>query len=221
MASAISIGLIASCESALAQNVLVNGDFSEGAGDLPSAWNTQSWIDLQSTKYEWIRPSADEPGVVAIDNRGWNDARWIQSLRLEPGWYYVGAQAKAGCEGRQGRLRSGALVSLTDLGVVSNDLRGTGDWENLSFYLKIGAHGAEVQIALRLHCLPSYDQAGHAMFRGASVVRVDGPPGAGSAIDLDEARAHFGGNPWSLLLIAIPLLAGIAAGWTNFKPPVA
>ena len=44
------------------QNLLRNGDFSEGSGNLPSYWYSQEWIDLPTTTFRWIPPSGGEPG---------------------------------------------------------------------------------------------------------------------------------------------------------------
>jgi hypothetical protein len=215
----IAAAILTGAASARAQNLLRNGDFSQGSGNTPAYWHTQSWIDLPTTQFIWIGPSGSEPGMVAIENHLENDSYWFQRLHLDPGWYFVGAQARAECSGEgKGPVKLGALVSITDLGVVSNDLiPANADWQYLTFYLKVGDRGADVEVALRLSCFSGY-QNGQALFRGASVVRVDAPPAGGRLIDLDEARDHFGGKPWTLLLLVVPLLLGAVAGWRLLPP---
>src|SRR5229473_684207 len=78
-----------------AQNLLINGDFASGAGHSPAAWTPQSWVSSPDTRYRWIEPFNDSPGELEIEVTGaGNDARWIQPVHLDPGWYYVHAQAK-------------------------------------------------------------------------------------------------------------------------------
>ena len=40
------------------------------------------------------KPSGGEPGMVSVENRADNMARWVQHVHLNPGWYYVGAQVE-------------------------------------------------------------------------------------------------------------------------------
>ncbi len=214
--------------SSAADNLLRNGDFSEGSGDTPAYWTTQSWIEMPTTTYMWIKPSGGEAGVIAIQSRADNDARWVQSVYLSPGWYYVGAELHT-VEVGNGMFQSGAMVGLMELGVVhegkqeashirierasSRQVTGDTDWQKRGFYLKVDGTGAEVQIALRLGYFES-PNTGLALFRGASVVAIDAPPpDAGPRIDLDATRRHFAGNRWSILLALIPLLIGSAGGW--------
>ncbi len=214
--AAIAALLIAAALAGIAkanttENLLRNGDFSEGTGNTPKYWHPQEWIDLPTTQHMWIPPSGGEPGMAVIQNQVENAASWTQWVHLDPGWYYVGAEVKATCEGKD-KLLYGALVTLTDLGVVSAELRPMTDWQNLSFYVEVGAGGAEVQVELRLACFPTYKK-GLAFFRGASVVKVDSPPPEARQFHLDEARDHFYGRHWTMLLLVLPLLLAALAGW--------
>jgi hypothetical protein len=218
-AAVLAAVILAFAVSAGADNLLLNGDFSEGSGNYPAHWQPESWIDLPSAKFTWIKPSGGEPGMVSIDNGDQNDTRWVQPLHLAPGWYYVGAQIET-IGVRRGRARAGALVGLTDLGVTSDDIQGSNDWQNAAVYLKVGPGGADVQVALRLAGFGGFN-TGQALFRGASVVPIDSPPTEGdNVIELDVIRAHFGaGSRWSMLLLIAPLLASAVAGWIILRPP--
>ena len=209
--SLIAATIMARPAPAMAQNLLRNGDFSEGAGSLPSYWYSQDWIDLPTTTFKWIPPSGGEPGMVVIENQLENLASWNQSVRLDPGWYYVGAEVRSSCEGET-RLLYGALVTLADLGIVSADLKPSEDWQDLAFYVEVGSGGAQVQVGLRLACSQGF-RKGRAQFRSASVVKVDSPPPAAKQFYLDESRSHFGGGRWSMLLLLVPLMIAAAAGW--------
>ncbi len=211
-ASLIAATIMAKPEPVIAQNLLRNGDFSEGAGNLPSYWHSQDWIDLPTTTFKWIPPSGGEPGMVVIENQVENLASWNQSVHLDPGWYYVGAEVRSSCEGET-RLLYGALVTLADLGIISNDLKPSEDWQDLAFYVEVGSGGAQVQVRLRLACFPGF-RKGRAQFRSASVVKVNSPPPGAKQFHLDESRRLYGGGRWSLLLLLVLLMVAAAAGWT-------
>ena len=207
----IAATILATQEPAIAQNLLRNGDFSEGSGNLPSYWYSRDWIDLPTTTFKWIPPSSGEPGMVVIQNQVENLASWNQLVRLDPGWYYVGAEVRSSCEGET-RLLYGALVTLADWGIVSNDLKPSEDWQDLAFYVEVGSGGAQVRVQLQLACFPGF-RKGLARFRGASVVKVDSPPPGAKKFHLDESRVRFGGRRWSIVLLLVSLTIAGAAGW--------
>jgi len=213
LAAALLAGaIVAGPAPAMAQNLLRNGDFSEGAANQPSYWYSQDWIDLPTTTFKWIPPSGGEPGMAVIENEVENAASWNQRVRLDPGWYYVGAEVRSSCEGET-RLLWGALVTLADLGIVSDDLKPSEDWQDLAFYVEVGSGGAQVQVGLRLACFAGF-RKGRAQFRGASVIKVDSPPPRAKQFHLDESRSHYGGARWSLLLLSALLMIAAAVGWT-------
>ena len=210
----IGVAILAMANSACAQNLLRNGDFAEGHGNEAADWHTISWVDLPDTKFIWIAPAGGEPGLVSISDPIANDTAWVQSLHLHRGWYYAGAQAKAVC-GEKGKdsVLYGALISLADVGVVSPDLVPSHDWQDLGFYFRVGPDGADVELQLRLVC-PSDYRVGQAFFRSASVVKVDAPPAHARLFDLDQVRTRYGGMRWTMVVLAIFLSLGAAAGWS-------
>ncbi len=210
-ASLIAAIIMARPEPVIAQNLLRNGDFSEGGGNQPSYWYADDWIDLPTTTFKWIPPSGGEPGMAVIENQTNNAANWSQSVRLDPGWYYVGAEIKASCEG-ESRVLYGAFVTLKDLGAATDPLKPSEDWQDAAFYLEVGSGGAQVQVRLRLVCFRDYPK-GRAWFRSASVVKVNSPPHDARQFHLSGSRNHFGGKRWSLLLLAASLAIGALAGW--------
>jgi len=202
-----------------AKDLLLNGDFSAGTGDSPDGWQRESWIDLPTTRLVWIKPSGGQPGTVSVENGADNMAHWVQHVHLNPGWYYVGAQVETlGVD--TDPSKTGAMTSLTGLAVPADSLKGSNHWTTSSFYLKVGAGGADASITLGIGYAAGYD-TGQALFRGASVVPVDEPPpGPYKAIDLDKLNSHFGqGSQWPLALLLCPLLAAAVAGWILLRPP--
>ncbi len=203
-----------------AQNLLRNGDFSEGRGNIPTGWYHESWVEVPTTSFSWTKPSGGEPGYVTVRNDTENSARWIQTVHLNPGWYYVGAQVETNDVGRAAG-QTGAMVSLTGLGLILEDIEGTTDWQNRFFYLKVGRGGADVQIALGIGFFWGFDTGG-ASFRSASVVPVDAPTPGVPVIDVDKVNAHYGqSSSWWIVLVVAALMVTAVYGWIIFPASAA
>lgn len=195
-------------------NLLGNGDFARGSGKSPDHWRTGGWNEAPTvTSYDWLHSAGSEPELV-VDNLQANDARWLQTLTLGPGWYYVGANVRT----EQVPLgAAGATVSLDEDGIDSPDLRGDSGWRNLGFYLKVGTHGADVDVALRLGGFGSLN-TGRAFFRNARVVKLAALPAhAAPAFDLSAVRRSLVeppiGRPWTLAAAFVLLAILIVVGW--------
>jgi hypothetical protein len=201
----------------LGRNLLANADLTRGAGNSPDDWRTGGWKDSPSaTGYDWLHSPGSEPELV-VTNFQPNDARWIQSLSLEPGWYYIGAQART--ENVPSNA-AGATVSLDEDSIDSFDLRGTTQWQRLGFYLKVGRHGADVDVALRLGNFGSLN-TGRAFFRKPEIVKVAAPAaGAAPVFDLTAIRRALMpkpiGHPWTLAVTALLLVILAIAGWNIY-----
>lgn len=196
------------------RNLLANGDFAHGSGKSPDNWRTGGWNESPSvTTYDWLHSTGSEPELI-VNNLQPNDARWLQTLSLGPGWYYVGAEVRA----EDVPLNAaGAYVSLDEDAINSSDLHGPADWRRLGLYLKVGAHGADVDVALRLGGFGSLN-AGRAFFRDARVVKLDAPPtGAAPVFDLSAVRRSLVappvGRPWTLAAAFVMLAIATVAGW--------
>jgi hypothetical protein len=198
-------------------NLLSNGDFATGSGKAPDNWRTGGWNESPAyTSYDWLHAPGSEPELV-VTNLQPNDARWLQTLSLGPGWYYMGAEART--EGVPSNA-AGASVSLDEDSINSSDLHGSTDWQRLSLYLKVGAHGADIDVALRLGGFGSLN-TGRAFFRKARVVKLDAlPANAAPVFDLAAVRrssiAPPVGKPWTLVAAFTLLAITAAAGWTVY-----
>jgi len=199
-----------------AGNLLLNGDFLKGSGTSVDQWRTESWAQApENTHYGWMRPTKGA-GEITVDNMKPNDARYLQNLTLAPGWYRFTVMARTE-DVAAGAV--GATISVMEDGIMSADLRGTQGWQRLRLYLKVGLHGADVEVGCRLGGYSSLN-TGHAFFRGAEAIRVDSPANDGPQFDLDSIRKATNGSPigslWSLIAILI-LFAGVAAfGWMSY-----
>jgi hypothetical protein len=203
-------------DASCADNLLLNGDFLKGSGTSVDQWRTESWAQApENTHYGWRRPTKGA-GEITVDNMKPNDARYLQNLTLAPGWYRFTVMARTEDVGA-GAI--GATISIMEDGIMSADLRGTQDWHRLLLYLKVGLHGADVEVGCRLGGYSSLN-TGHVFFRGAEATEVDSPGKDGPQFDLDSIRKAANGPPigslWSLIAILI-LFAGVATfGWMSF-----
>jgi hypothetical protein len=199
------------------RNLLSNGDFGHGSGKSPDEWRPGGWKEEPSvTSYNWLHSSGSEPELI-VNNLQANDARWLQTLSLGPGWYYIGADVRI--EDVPSNA-AGASVSLDEDGINSPDLHGIGDWQRLGFYLKVGSHGADIDVALRLGGFSSLN-TGRAFFRKASAVKIDAlPRGASLVFDLSAIRRTLAtppvGKPWTLPAAFVLLAILGIVGWNIY-----
>jgi hypothetical protein len=201
-------------EAPAGPNLLSNGDFATGSGRSPDHWRTGGWNESPAvTAYDWLHSPGSEP-ELAVNNVQPNDARWLQTMTLDGGWYYVGAEVRTEDVPVNG---GGASVSLDEDSVNSPALHGTTDWQRLGLYMRIGAHGADVDVALRLGGFGSLN-TGRAFFRNARLIKLAAlPANAAPVFDLTAVRraavAPPIGRPWTLVAVFILLAIAAAAGW--------
>jgi len=204
--------------SADESNLLHNPAFNVGSGNSPDNWRTEAWINSpEAVQYRWIPPANGQPGGLEVINRQPDDARWMQTMALGPGWYHISVDARAANVPTD---KTGVNISLLEDGIMSPDLRGTTGWQRIGFFLRIGGHGADIEVALRVGGFSNLNR-GAGYFRDASVERIDAPPpGAGPVFDLDSIRKAAMPTPIGQLwtLVATFLLLGIIGylGWRAY-----
>ncbi len=199
-------------------DLMLNGSFARGSGNSPNNWRGEAWVNSPAAvEYRWIPPAAGQPGELEVNNLEPNDARWMQSLTLQAGWYHVSAEVRAENVPSD---KTGANISLLEDGVMSPDLHGTTDWQRVGFYVRIGRHGADVEVGLRVGGFSNLNR-GTGYFRNASIERVAEPPaGATPVFDLEAIRQASAtapiGQPWTL--VATFILLGVVAylGWRAY-----
>ena len=163
--------------NAASVNLLNNGDFTHGSGSSCDGWRVDAWILAPTaTEFIWIRPVGKEPGELEVDTHHDNDARWEQTVALDPGWYYFSVEARTE---KILPFFIGATISVLEDSIMSADLKRTNGWTKLGFYLRVGPEGGDVDVALRIGGFIDLNR-GKAFFRHASVVQVSGPPRAKS-----------------------------------------
>ena len=195
-------------------NLLVNGDFSKGSVDQPDEWRTEAWLNSPETfAHHWVHP-AGGPNQLEVDNLKANDARWEQAVSLPGGFYYLSAEVRTE---NVGANADGASISIMSDGMMSPLVRGTSDWQRVGFYFRVGPHGADIDVALRVGGYGSLN-SGRGFFRDARLVRVEQLPAAATpfydwdAIQKAEQPKPVG-KPWTLTVVLMALGAVIFVGW--------
>ena len=81
--------LLAACLPALAEeNLLRNGDFSAVRDDMPEDWQTEMWYTDAGVSLLHADPDGYDGGCVRVTNVDANDARFTQTVDVEPDTLY-------------------------------------------------------------------------------------------------------------------------------------
>ena len=221
-AAIILLTIFSGAQGARAE-LLRNNDLSKGSGPQPDDWRTEAWIqEASAVAFNWTHPANGGPGELEVNALKADDARWMQSLSLSPGWYYISAEIRTEDVGAE---NSGATISVMEDGIMSPEIKGTTNWTRVGLYLHVGKKGADVEVALRIGGFGSLN-TGRAFYRNTSVASIDAPPAAAQpTYDLEKIRESAQpapiGKPYSLVLTYLLLIAIAYAGWYVFalEPP--
>jgi len=199
-------------------NLILNGDLAKGSEQQPDDWRTEAWVNEPAAfAYTWIHPQNGAPGQLVVNAIKPNDARWMQSVTLAPGWYHFSAEVRTE---NVGTKETGATISIMEDGAMSPDIRGTTGWQTVGFYLQVGASGADVEVALRVGGYGSLN-TGRAFFRNVHAEKVTSPPpGAAPIYDLTAIRKAAQpqpvGHPVTLWATFVVLALVAYYGWRLF-----
>ena len=156
------------------ENLIVNGGFESGGG-MPSGWSVGRWIWDEGVSYLFLSDEAYSGSAsICVENVEENDARFEQTVEVEPNAYYcVSCMVKAeGC----GIGRAGAGVSVEDTFISSAYAYDTeGEWQRLELYGKTGANQKSMTIYCRVGGYSSLN-VGKAWFDDVEVVRLAALP---------------------------------------------
>jgi len=197
------------------KNLLLNGDFAKGSEDQPDLWRTEAWIQKPDAFQAHWHSYPDKPNELEVDNLQADDARWMQSLTLQPGWYEISVDVRTE---NVGDKETGASISVMEDGIMSADIHGTTDWQRVKLYLKVGGHGADIDVALRVGGFGSLN-TGTAFFRNATLFEIPAPPpGATPTFDLLAIRKQGAPVPTgSAVSLVFTFLALAGLGWVGWR----
>lgn len=170
----VALALLATSWSrADAQSLVRNGGFVEADGGKPAGWQTEQWSPTLGTSFEW-QPPSDGLGVAIVRNPVPNDARWSQSVRVQPEtWYRLSGSVRAiGVTGTGFGASLGIMGGFEQAREIKGEDSG---WQQVSMWFKTKPSQTQVTIACRLG---NYGQiaAGEARCTGIELTAVATPP---------------------------------------------
>jgi len=134
--------------SAFAENLLVNGDFSQLDEDgLPAFWYTDAYI-MSRTQFA-VEKTEDGKNCVTLTNAVQNDSRFVQEVPVKENTVYrITARIKAECSDNIDRM--GACISVMDTHVYSEAVYDSeGEWKTIVLYVRTIEDQTLIKLAAR------------------------------------------------------------------------
>ena len=174
--SAVMILVLCPLQAVAAQNLLRNADFSELDTDsMPSGWYTDAYTqEAGYTRFTASGGDSRHPSAVSIQNIGENDARFAQTVSVEPDSLYLlsGYIRADGVTGGHG-----ANLSVEGVYAFSEKVYDTdGQWQRIEYYGETGPDQHSLTVFARLGGYSGVS-TGTASFAELSLTRVDSVPG--------------------------------------------
>ncbi|MCR5567441.1 MAG: phospholipid carrier-dependent glycosyltransferase [Clostridiales bacterium] len=169
---------VSACCQASGENLLKNADFSEiGSDGLPEGWYTDAYIlEPGYTVFGKYEGDMDHPAAVSIRNIGENDARFAQTVEVEPDSLYC-LSGFIRAENVKGG--HGANFSVEGVYAFSDKCYDTeGEWEYIEYYGETGPEQDEITVFARLGGY-SGESTGSAAFADLSLKKADSFPDDG------------------------------------------
>ena len=233
VAAAVLLTLLLAMCAASAENLLENPDFLHlDEEELPDGWYTDAYIIEPGYTVFKFEGDAEHRAAVSIQNIGENDARFAQTVNVEPNSIYClsGYVRAEGVEGGHG-----ANLSIEGIYAFSDKYYDTdGKWKYIQYYGETGPEQEYLTVYARLGGYSGVS-TGKAWFADLSLTKVDSIPGDGVA-DLwylpdyawdDTAEEEEEDNvpgafyPWLLLIgFAYTLLAVYLIWRERMKQPL-
>ena len=175
------------------ENLVVNGDFSEAdASGLPVDWTRGMWYTDSGVSRLYLSEDGYEGGCAVVVNADANDARFAQTIDVEPDSYY-----RFSCMVRAencGDAGYGATLSFENTFVYSESVLDTaGEWRELCVYGKTGEDQTQVTLMLRVGGYGS-ENTGSASFDNVEAVKLDAAPEGVEVFSLEVVGSSGGSS---------------------------
>lgn len=210
-------------ESTGAENLIFNPEV-----DGLSGWTADAWDPgAELTTHALADEGYDDDTSLYVENHSANDARYIQTIWVEPDTIYrISCYVKAeGC----GEDATGATLSIEDTFVYSDSVYDTGgQWQYLEMYGETGPDQTELTLMARVGGYGSTN-VGRAWFDHFEMVAVDEVPEGAMLLDF-STPAPVSDDDWgadedeepernseALILIACLFMALACAGWSTVR----
>jgi hypothetical protein len=167
---AVLAALLALAPAAQAADLVRNGTFHDGAENAPAEWRNEAWA-REGVQFTWTQATGDAPSSAGMHNVEPNDARWCQSVPVQPGGTYrVSTRVRTSDVGTGA---SGAHIAIEPRVVDSSDVRGTADWQRIEVEAKAGEE-QQWDVCLRLGSYANLN-TGTAWFTDVRVLQIGAP----------------------------------------------
>lgn len=170
------LGIFSTASAEESTNLLQNPGFEEiGADGLPVGWKTDAYLNTEGVTFYTVSDNAMSGAhSVQIENLDYNDARFCQTVAVEPSSFYrLSGYVKAWDTLDEGL---GGNLSIKDVYVFSESVYDSPDeWQYVELYGVTDTDQHEVTVYARLGGY-SGESFGTAMFDDLSLVKVDAPP---------------------------------------------
>lgn len=170
------LGIFSTASAEESTNLLQNPGFEEiGTDGLPVGWKTDAYLNLEGVTFYTVSDNAMSGAhSVQIENLDYNDARFCQTVAVEPSSFYrLSGYVKAWDTLDEGL---GGNLSIKDVYVFSESVYDSPDeWQYVELYGVTDTDQHEVTVYARLGGY-SGESFGTAMFDDLSLVKVDAPP---------------------------------------------
>ena len=179
-AAVLVMMLLVSYSLAENPNLLKNADFLRIGNDgLPDGWYTDAYISEPGyTSFGIEEGDPLHPVAVSIQNIGENDARFAQTVEVEPESLYCFSGYVRAEDVKKGH---GANLSIEGIYAFSDKCFDTeGEWEYIEYYGETGPDQHSLTVFARLGGY-SGESTGKAWFANLSLTKVSSVPGDGIA----------------------------------------
>ena len=180
MAAVMAIMILFACAHASAENLLENADFIHIDSDgFPAGWYTDAYIlEKGYSEFSVSEGDPEHPLALYICNYGENDARFVQTVEVEPDTLYCLSGYVRAEEIKGGH---GANLSVEGVYAFSEQYYDTdGEWEYIEYYGETGPEQDYINVFARLGGYSGIS-TGKAWFAGLSLTKADSVPGDGIA----------------------------------------
>ncbi len=164
------------------ENLIVNGGFSDVDGDVPEGWTRDMWLTDVGVSILTVDPDGYEGGCVTVTNVDENDARFAQTVEVEPNTVYrLSGMIRAEDCDEEGY---GATLSIQDVFVYSDGIYDTdGQWQRAELYGRTGPRQTQLTVFCRVGGYGSLSR-GRASFDDISLVKLEAAPQGATVNDL-------------------------------------
>ena len=169
-------------------NLVVNGDFSKvDSSGMPDGWQRDMWFTDVGVSRLYVSEDGYDGNCAAVVNADANDARFIQTIAVEPDSYY-----RFSCMVRAencGDGEYGATLSFRDTFVYSESVSDTaGEWREIAVYGQTGENQTELTLMLRVGGYGALN-TGSASFDNVEVVKLDARPENVEVFSLEKPQS--------------------------------